>query len=229
MQSNDDDMKMPFSSSAQQNPLYLNTQSSSTLIMASNLVDSLVARNDPRRSLLLTPSSISGQDSGRQNGDPDVGVLEAYSTPGSFYGGANSTCYIVNYAEAQFLQAEATLIKSGVAAAAPVYRNAITTHFLKLGIDTSSAAAQAYLAARGWLNASNALQRIMEEKSIANYFSLENYTDWRRTGYPVLHLVPNANATSIPGRFLYPLVEITSNPQSIQSAKLTDRIWWDAQ
>ncbi len=228
MKSNDDDLKLPFSDPNTQNPLFLNTQSSSTLVMASNLVDSLLSRNDPRVSQLLTPGSASsGVDSGRQNGDPDVGVLEVYSVPGSFYGGPNATCYIVNYNEAQFLQAEATYYISGLAAANPIYRNGITSNFAKLGIDSNSAAAQAYLGARGTLTASNVMQYMMTEKSIANYFSLENYVDWRRTGFPTLQVVPNATIPAIPTRFLYPLVEIVSNPQTQQSATLTTNVWWD--
>ncbi len=228
MQSNDDDLKLPFPDPNQQNPLYLNTQSSSTLVMASNLVDSLLSRKDPRTSQLLTPgASSSGVDSGRQNGDPDVGVLEVYSLPGNFFGGPNAPCYIVNYNEAIFLQAEATFYSSGIAAANPIYRKGITSNFMKLGIDTNSVAAQAYLNARGTLTPSNVMQYMMTEKSIANYFSLENYVDWRRTGFPTLQVVPNAEIPAIPTRFLYPLVEIVSNPQAEQTATLTSNVWWD--
>jgi len=83
-----------------------------------------------------------------------------------------------------------------------------------------------YIGARGSLTSANALQRIMEEKKIANYLSIENYNDWRRTGFPVLTKVPNA-LSDIPRRMLYPQNEILSNPQAVHSAKLTDRLWWD--
>jgi hypothetical protein len=83
-----------------------------------------------------------------------------------------------------------------------------------------------YIGARGSLTAAYALQRIMEEKKIANFLSIENYNDWRRTGFPVLTKVPNA-LSDIPRRMLYPQNEILSNPQAVHSAKLTDRVWWD--
>jgi hypothetical protein len=68
----------------------------------------------------------------------------------------------------------------------------------------------------------------MEEKKIADFLSIENFTDWRRTGYPVLQPVLNA-LSAIPRRLIYPQVEINTNAQPQQSAKLTDRVWWDAQ
>jgi hypothetical protein len=123
-----------------------------------------------------------------------------------------------------FLKAEATLIKSGAVAAQPIYQDAIRGDMTKLGIDAASI--NTYLAARGTLTTANALQRIMEEKSIANFLSLENYNDWRRTGFPLLTKVPNA-ISDIPRRFLYPQKELTTNVQVQQSAKTTDRVWWD--
>ena len=117
-------------------------------------------------------------------------------------------------------------IKSGFAAAEPVYQEAIKSHMSKLGVSNSDV--NAYLADRGTLTAANALQRIMEEKKIANFLSIENFNDWRRTGFPQLTKVPNA-LSDIPRRLLYPQVEITSNPKSVQSARLTDRVWWDRQ
>jgi len=116
------------------------------------------------------------------------------------------------------------LIKSGAAAAQPIYQEGIRSHMTKLGID--NAKINDYLAARGTLTTTNALQRIIEEKSIANFLSLENYNDWRRTGFPVLNKVPNA-VSEIPRRFLYPQKELTTNPQAQQTAKSTDKVWWD--
>ncbi len=96
----------------------------------------------------------------------------------------------------------------------------------KLGI--SSASTTTYLATRGILTANNALQLIMEEKTITNYLSIENFNDWRRTGFPAIAKVPNA-LTDIPRRFLYPQSEMIANPQSLHEATLTDRVWWDKQ
>jgi hypothetical protein len=227
MSGNDDDLKFPYAGIAgQENVWYSTFLPASTLILASGFVDSLKVRNDPRLSKMIKPAAATGQYTGRQIGMVDVGNLESYSRPTDFYQGAAGNNYIVIYLEALFLKAEATLIKSGAAAAQPIYQQAIRTHMEKLGV--ASAAIDSYLAARGTLTTSNALQRIMEEKKVANFLSLENWVDWRRTGYPAMTKVPNA-LSEIPRRLLYPQGEIIANPQPQQSAKLTDRVWWDQQ
>jgi hypothetical protein len=118
------------------------------------------------------------------------------------------------------------LIKSGFAAAQPIYQAGITAHMTKLGI--SPTAINTYLAARGTLRAVDALEMIMQEKKIADFLSVENFNDWRRTGFPKLSPVPNA-ISAIPRRMIYPQSEINTNPQPQQSALLTDRVWWDTQ
>jgi hypothetical protein len=40
---------------------------------------------------------------------------------------------------------------------------------------------------RGTLTSANAMQLIIEEKAVANFLSMENYTDWRRTGFPCIN------------------------------------------
>lgn len=226
MIANSDDLKMEYSGGAgEESPWYMNTLPVQTLVLSSACVDTLVMRNDPRLSKLIAPAVQTGLYNGRPIGSVNIsGSLDVYSLAGPAHGEAGSFMYVFNYSEALFLKAEATLIKSGFAAAQLVYQSAIKSHMSKLGIDNNDV--NDYLASRGTLTAANALQRIMEEKKIANFLSIENFNDWRRTGYPVLTKVPNA-LSDIPRRMLYPQVEITSNPQSLQNARLTDRVWWD--
>ena len=226
MQSNSDDVKMTYGGGAgEQNPWYVDFLPVSTLVLSSACVDTLVSRNDPRLSKMIAKAKQTGLYNGRPIGSVNIsGSLDIYSLPGTAYGAANSPVYVFNYSEALFLKAEATLIKSGFAVAQPIYQDAIKSHMTKLGI--ADADVNTYVASRGILTAANALQRIMEEKKIANFLSTENFNDWRRTGYPVLTKVPNASS-DIPRRLLYPQVEILSNPQAVQTAKITDRLWWD--
>lgn len=225
MVSNDDDLKFSYKGAAgQENPYYQLFLPISTVVLSSNLVDTLVARNDPRLSKLVSPAKQTGLYNGRGIGSVNVGSLEEYSLCGSTYADAASTHFIINYSEALFIKAEATLIKSGFAAAQNIYTDAVKSHMKKLGISINGV--NDYLTRRGTLTTANALQWIIEEKNIADYLSLENFNDWRRTGFPVLKKVPNA-ASDIPRRMLYPQVEILSNPQPQQTAKLTDRVWWD--
>ncbi len=203
---------------------FLNMLPVSTLVASSAIVDTLVSRNDPRLPYLVAPSKRNGTYAGRPIGTPTTGDLQAYSLLGSAYAGSDATLSLLPYAEALFLKTEATLIAAGAAAAQPFYQEGIKAHMAELEIDNS--AIDAYLATRGTLTEANALERIMEEKSIANFLSLENYNDWRRTGYPAISPVPNA-LSDIPRRFLYPQSEASTNPQRQHTAKLSDKVWWD--
>jgi len=225
---NADDMRFVYpGGSNSQNRWYTLMLPLSTLVASTAIVDTLVKRNDPRLPVLIAPvKGTTDSYVGRPIGAPAIGVLSSYSLIGSAYASVGSTQYLVPYTEALFLKAEATLIKSGFAAAQPIFQSAITAHMTKLGITTT--AINTYLAARGTLTATNALERIMEEKKIADFLSVENFNDWRRTGFPRLSPVPNA-ISAIPRRMIYPQSEINTNPQPQQSALLTDRVWWDAQ
>jgi hypothetical protein len=226
MQSNDDDFKIGYDGGAgTENPWQQDFISTSTVVLANTFVNGFTTRNDPRLSVMVAPATATGLYTGLGEGLTTIGQLEDYSRPGDFYGAAGATNYMVNYSESLFIKAEATLITSGYSSAAPIYQSAVLSHMTKLGISTANAST--YLASRV-LTSSNAEQLIIEEKGIANFLSLENFTDYRRTGYPVLPAVPNA-LSAVPRRVLYPQSEITSNPQPQQTAKLTDRLWWDAQ
>jgi len=221
-----DDFKFPYEGNAGgENPWYYAFGQVSTAVLCSTFVDSLKVRNDPRLPKMAKPSVNGGLYQGRTIGTT-LGMLDDYSYPSDYYAGASAYNYIVSYSEAQFLAAEATLIKSGAAAAEPIYRVAVTNHMKKLGVAQGDI--DTYLASRGSLTAGNALQRIMEEKSIANFLNAENFTDWRRTGFPLLTKVQGA-LSDIPRRLLYPQSELITNAQPQQSAVLTDRVWWDAQ
>lgn len=229
--SNNDEAKNTVYTGApgQENPWYENIlPSNGPVVMASTFVNSLKAMNDPRTSILITKGS-DGTDSGRVIGTAAATDNTIYSVPNNFYAGSNATAFIFNYSEILFIQAEAAFRTSGAAAAQPYFVSGINSHMAKLGLDTTSAAVMAYVASRLPLTAGNAIQRIMEEKSVANFLNMENWNDWRRTGFPALTIVQSHYVGTIPRRYPYPLQEITANPQPQQSAAITDRVWWDAQ
>ena len=227
--SNDDEAAFAYpGTSGNESPWFKNTEAGAGgVVLSSTIIDSLVARNDPRLSVIAAQAVTGGGYHGRvigsgANPDPD-----AYSRVNDFYAGAAASVNILTYGEALFLKAEATLIKSGANAAQAIYQDGIIAHMTKLGVSTTSPAAVVYLTKRGTLTAGNALQRIMEEKSLANFLSIENYNDWRRTGFPLLTPVANSYYPAIPVRLPYPLTSITSNPQPEQSATVTTPVWWD--
>ncbi|WP_183558885.1 SusD/RagB family nutrient-binding outer membrane lipoprotein [Mucilaginibacter sp. SP1R1] len=226
MQSNDDDLKFGYSGAAgSENTINLTFSPVTTYVLNETYVNGFKTRNDPRLTKIVKPAESTGLYTGRRIGT-DLGTLTNYSYPADFYASATSPNYVVNYSEALFIKAEATFIKSGAAAAQSVYQDAVKSNMTKLSV--SSTDVTAYLTLRGALTATNAIQRIMEEKSVANFFNIENFTDWRRTGFPAITKVDGA-LSDIPRRLLYPQSEILTNAQPQQSAKLTDRVWWDQQ
>jgi hypothetical protein len=213
-----------------QSPWFKNTElAQGGVVLGATLVNFLVANADPRLPVIANKGSQNtylGRVS-TSNVVPDVTI---YSTLGDHFAGAAAPISLLPYSELEFIKAEATFIKSGAAAAQPIYQQAIKNNMAKLGLDINSAAVTNYLAARGTLTNTNALQRIMEEKSIANLLSVENYNDWRRTGFPILTIVanPEAGITTIPRKYQYSQQEISSNPQPQNTnAKIIDRVWWD--
>ncbi|QES89131.1 SusD/RagB family nutrient-binding outer membrane lipoprotein [Rhizosphaericola mali] len=214
-------------------PWYWNFYNTSTNILASNYVDSLKSRKDPRLTKLVAPAANTGLYTGSVIGS-GFQTLYNFSIPGDFYAADNANGYIFSADEALFLKAEATYYVSGLSAAQEVYQTAILNNMAKMGLSASADSVQAYLTNRGTLTTSNAIQRIMEEKSVANFFSPEIWTDWRRTGYPALTVISTANGApantkGIPRRFLYPLSEETANASNVPTATLTDRVWWDTK
>ena len=89
----------------------------------------------------------------------------------------------------------------------------------KLGV--AAAAINAYIAARPALTAANALQEIITEKYIANFLKTEPWNDWRRTGFPVVPLVPQAVINTIPQRIRAPGSELSSNTAQVMAARIS--------
>ncbi|WP_343522645.1 SusD/RagB family nutrient-binding outer membrane lipoprotein [Pedobacter sp.] len=215
-----------------ENPWYQNTlPGAGGVVLSSYLVNILKANNDPRLPVLANPGS--GNDYiGRTSGTAAATDPRIYATVGTFYGGyidgngsgSSAPVFLATYAEALFIKAEATLYKSGAAAALPVYNSAISANMDMLKV--SAADRDTYLAAHATLDAVAPLKTIIGEKYIADFLSLEAYNDWRRTGYPSLSVVQNAFKPYIPQRFPYPSQEITSNPQPQQSIATSTKVWW---
>jgi hypothetical protein len=228
-QSDAEEAKYAFYTGAptQESPWSLNIDASQGgVVCSSTLIDSLVARNDPRLPI-LTVQGTEG-DSGRVIGSPIDPDFTVYSTVGSFYADPAAPSYILTYEELVFIKAEAVFRTQGAAAATPIYIHGINAHMHKLGLDTTSAEVTSYIASRSPLTTSNGMELMMQEKALANFLSMENFTDWRRTGHPALTIVKNAYVPTMPRRYPYPLAEISTNPQPEQSADVTDRVWWDA-
>ncbi len=222
-----------------QSPWFKNTElGAGGVVLGATLVNFLVANADPRLPIIANKGSLNTY-LGRISSSDVVPDVTIYSTLGDYFGGsnpngttagANAPIALLPYSELEFIKAEATFYKSGAAAAQPIYQQAIKNNMAKLGLEINSASVTNYIAARGTLTTANAIQRIMEEKAIANLLSVEIFNDWRRTGFPAISIVanPEAGITTIPRKYQYSQQEISTNPQPQNTdAKITDRVWWD--
>ncbi|MEX6689456.1 SusD/RagB family nutrient-binding outer membrane lipoprotein [Danxiaibacter flavus] len=234
--SNDDNAFVPYPGSpSAENPWYMNTlPGAGGVVLAASFVDSLKSRNDPRLPVIAAKAN-DGSYTGRKSGEDASPDPTAFSSVNTFYGGylpldesnsagAGANLYLATYTEQLFIKAEATFIKSGAAAATPIYQAAIAAHMQMLGVDGS-----AYIASRGPLTSANGLEQIITEKYVADFLSIETYNDWRRTGFPRLTLAQNAYVNYIPRRWPYGNTTILTNPQPQQSLTTKDPVWWDKQ
>jgi hypothetical protein len=140
---------------------------------------------------------------------------------------------MLSYAEYNFIRAEHAL-RAGLSTATVqgFYQAGITASMQEVGV--SAANITTYLTANGTLTGVFAtdVQKIIEEKYIASFgVSVEPWTDWRRTGYPVLSPVsnPTSGVAAIPRTLFYPQSEIDLNPNcpGQKSSSLQDKVFWD--
>ncbi len=154
--------------------------------------------------------------------------------------------YLISFAETELMASEAAVrgwitanaedkFKSGVAAAIASW-TAFDPSFARTTADVS-----AYIDGRGFGAADNTgkLRLIGEEFWAATWLNdIESYSNWRRTGYPVLKPTSDPNRykqiNEIPRRLIYWENEISSNPANYKAAvdrmggdEFTTKVWWD--
>jgi len=118
------------------------------------------------------------------------------------------------------------------------YEGGISESMKQWGVYTD-AGYQAFIAkpAVAW-NASKAMELIGYQKWVALYLQgIEAWSEWRRTGYPVLSPAPDPLSADgkIPRRHGYPTTERDINAENYNSAlqllggpdELSTRLWWD--
>jgi hypothetical protein len=199
--------------------------------LSQTYVERLQALNDPRLIIQAQPTENEGIIVGVPNGEGS-GTNEDISAIGNFYSDAGAPLQWLTYAEAKFLQAEATFRTQGAAVAESIYKEAIQVSMDELGVAPEEASA--YVAAQT-LTAADPLEQIMEQKYIALFLQFESYNDWRRTGYPNdLALAADAFTTAIPVRFPYPEQELLNNAENVAQTgvpvgydALVIPVWWD--
>lgn len=239
-----------YNAPSQKNPIEQFEVSRQNYLFASKfMVDMMNAKNDPRRATYFTQFPWnSGNYLGTKAGDiPTVnysrihtflrGAATGTPTPNA-QGGITATALsyagdvpirMLPYCEYLFIRAEAAL-RGAPGSAQQFFTDAITASMTEAGV--SAADITTYLTANGTLSGSfdQQLRQIIEEKYIAMFgVTVEPWTDWRRTGYPVLTPHSNGVTTQIPRSFFYPQSEIDLNPNcpGQKPADLQSKVFWD--
>lgn len=210
---NGDNMMLQFSTAVTaQSPLYQHlTQRSGYVSIGAQIVSMMNTFKDPRRAAFIA------QD--------DQGGYSENSVPGPLYGSDASAVPLVTFTEAKFIEAEAQFRAGKATEAKAAYTAAINASMAQSGV--SAADAQAYLAqSKVTPSGDLTLQNIIEQKYIALFTQAEAWTDWRRTGFPLVQSTTGV-PTQIPRRLLYPQSERNYNPNTPTGINLTTRIWWD--
>jgi hypothetical protein len=191
--------------------------------------------------IVFSPSSFKGVPNTNANGlSPNSnysrvhtflrGNVTAGAAPPFTYSGT-APQRMFSFAEYNFIRAEAALM--GAPGSAQTFFTAgITASMQEVGVNPVAIAD--YLQYNGTLSGTNAqqLKQIIEEKYVALYgVSMEPWSDWRRTGYPVISAPADKNpqVTAIPRSLLYPQNEVdrNSNFPGQKSADMQTKVFWD--
>jgi hypothetical protein len=229
------------------NPNYAFVDNRTVFVASQYMIDLLRNRNDPRLSIFFTPiiyDSIRGTGTARRtypakpntfvghlSGGDQTQADSTVSLIGPLFSAENAPLNLASYSDQKFTEAEARFIVSGAATADAAYRDGIRANLTKLGVP--AAAITAYVNSRPALTAANALQEIITEKYIANFLKTEPWNDWRRTGFPVVPLVPLAVINTLPQRIRAPNSELSSNAVQVAATGFPTgqdgmkiKLWW---
>lgn len=218
------------------NPWYNNYSVSfrNDYAISTRMTDYMKPKNDPR--LPVYAEVLSGEVKGLPYGGSAKNIPGTYSRIGTFHRAAGAPALVYSYAQVLFSMAEAAkrgVIAGGDAVAAVHYANGVKASLEYYGVGSGYAA---YMAQPGVAyNAATGLEQIMTEKWIHLYLNgNESWTDWRRTGFPVLPVPTLAVNPIIPRRQGYPSSEPSINGVSYKEVvarqgadDLNTRVWWD--
>ncbi|VAW25147.1 Cell surface glycan-binding lipoprotein, utilization system for glycans and polysaccharides (PUL), SusD family [hydrothermal vent metagenome] len=243
-----------------QNPVYnsiVKNKGSLYYFMGQTIIDILNGGNDPRSSIIATPTPRSvieaknaGDESlleyrGRPIGLHGVNELEAYpaedlSQIGMIFREPIADMPALYYSEVCFALAESKLVLGlGNTDANTWYQRGIEADMGRYGID-DAVIAEFMNSPTANLSGSveEQLEQIMNQKEVALFpNSFEAWSEWRRTGYPKILIGSMTDDTNgqIPRRLNYPFVEASLNSANYQEAstriggdKLLSKMWWDA-
>lgn len=201
--------------------------------MSKTFVDKLASLGDTRISVFANKNG-AGNYEGIPNGLPDAiatTYLSSASTLGSYFTQATTPSVIMTLSELQLILAEAA-IDGDISGDANAYMQA--------GIKASFDQYKVELPAQYYATVGAATkEKILDQKWIALFGNaVESWTEYRRTGYPVLPLKdPRAvfeNEGVLPTRLPYPTTEYSLNKTSLDKGislnggadNMRTKLWW---
>ncbi|PLX23759.1 MAG: hypothetical protein C0599_03785 [Salinivirgaceae bacterium] len=160
---------------------------------------------------------------------------------GPYLSDLNAKAYFVTPWEVKFIEAEARLrtnttdplIQTALREAVEAFLTEVAPFDDQLTTDSISSYVS-HITLTGNYEAD--LETIMMQKYISMFGQVEQWSDFRRTGYPAL--IPNPNGTSaqnpngeIPRRYPYPQNEMELNGGNVPSTgvNMQARVWWDEE
>ena len=218
------------------NPLYVDAviNTRDDFCVSDVLVDALVDMGDPRLSAYAAVNNI-GEYVGMPYGLTDAeafALKPTTSRPADAVRVATAPAVLMDYAEVQFLLAEAYErgMLSGDAAAA--YDAGVTASMEYWGFNDDAGAITDYLAANSY-DSGNWKAVLGMQKWLAFYMNgPQAWAEWRRLGEPQLAVPAAAVNPVIPVRLPYPISEQTRNESALNAVTstpddLSTNLWWD--
>jgi len=216
--SNADDFKFVFGSAYNNsNPAYQFEQERTGYVAAnSTYMGMLSATSDPRQAVYF--DGTIGSQSGELNADA--------APIGPAYASSESPVYLISFAEVKFIEAEARFnLNAADPLAVTAYNDGLKASLQREGVYGDGTWYNNNLITAGTIT----LQKIMNQKYLSSFLQLETWSDWRRTGFPVLVKATGAVTTEIPRRLPYPDDERLYNGANMPTGlTITSRVWWDA-
>ncbi|SHJ96698.1 SusD/RagB family nutrient-binding outer membrane lipoprotein [Pseudozobellia thermophila] len=261
IESNEENAFVPSSDDfdSNQNPVYNRLISNSGILpehMGQTIVDLLNDQDDPRLTILVTPTPNSvmvadsvgdsnlleyrGRPLGLEGLERDAYPTSDLSQIGLYYREPVIEMPVLYYSEVCFALAEAKLMLDLGSLEADVwYERGVRADMERYGIDEAEIAS--FLSSNSLdvvADEEAKLEMIMNQKNIALFPNeLEAWSEWRRTGYPKILIGSMVGETDgqIPRRINYPVSEANVNSVNYQEVStriggdlMTTKVWWDA-
>ena len=232
--SNEDNALLPYTTTPPNvNPIWTNLVQSgrNDFVAANTIVDTMNARNDPRRQFFFTDAAGSGKFIGGVYGAGNA--FKNFSHPSDKVEAADFPAILMDYAEVELLLAEGAARGMNVGGTAEEhYNNGVTASIGFWGGTAGDAAAYLAMPVNKY-SAANWKKSIGVQAWI-NYYTrgFDAWIEQRRLDYPQLKAPPSA-VTAYPVRYTYPSTEENLNPNYAEAAtaiggdEVTTKLFWD--